>query len=169
MQILQATEKDIPELVQLINSAYRGKTSKQGWTTEAELLGGIRTSDELLLADMKLPGVNFLKVINDQQQLMACVFLQTQEDALYLGMLTVSPRLQNNGIGKLLLQEAERFATAKSLRSIKMTVISARTELLAWYEKHGYKRTGVSKPFVEGVHVGKPVQPLVFLELEKII
>ena len=37
-----ATPADVPALVALVNSAYRGESSRAGWTTEADLLDGQR-------------------------------------------------------------------------------------------------------------------------------
>lgn len=167
MQILKATEADIPQLVSLVNSAYRGETSKQGWTTEANLLGGERTNENALSSEMNQPGVTILKAVNENEELLACVFLQNQQASLYLGMLTVSPALQNKGLGKLLLNKAELIAKEQNCHSVIMTVISVRAELIAWYERHGYVRTGKTKPFVEGEHIGNPKKPLEFLVLEK--
>jgi ribosomal protein S18 acetylase RimI-like enzyme len=169
MQIIKATENDLPQLVQLVNSAYRGESSKQGWTTEAALLGGVRTTESNLLKEMNEPGVSILKLENEQQELLACVFLQVLESKLYLGMLTVRPDLQNKGLGKILLQHAEQFANSLKLPVIEMTVISERTELIDWYKRHGYTPTGKTKPFVEGVHIGNPVKPIEFLVLTKMV
>lgn len=167
MKILQATISDIPQLVQLINSAYRGESSRAGWTTEADLLTGIRTDSATLQQEMDQPGVYMLKVVNEEERIDACVFLHHQGDQLYLGMLTVSPVLQNQGIGKVLLQKAEETALQLKCTHICMTVISVRSELIAWYERHGYKATGERKPFIVGEHIGTPAQPLEFIVMEK--
>ena len=43
-QIKIAIQADIPSIVALLNSAYRGESSMKGWTTEAHLIGGnVRT------------------------------------------------------------------------------------------------------------------------------
>ena len=47
--IAKAVAEDISSLNTLINSAYRGEFSKKGWTTEAHLLEGSRTTEEELL------------------------------------------------------------------------------------------------------------------------
>ena len=46
MPILIADEKDITSLVALMDRAYRGENSKQGWTTEADLFIGNKRTDE---------------------------------------------------------------------------------------------------------------------------
>ena len=143
-----ATEKDIPELNVLINSAYRGDSSKQGWTTEADLLGGIRT-DEEALKEMMQQKNSFILKYSTENKILGCVFLKEEENKLYLGMLTVSPQLQNKGIGKILLAASEDEARKRNCTAIFMTVISQRTELINWYKKHGYADTGEKKPFPE--------------------
>jgi ribosomal protein S18 acetylase RimI-like enzyme len=164
-----ATLEDVSALEKLINSAYRGETSKKGWTTEANLLTGKRiTKDELsqIIKNKENTILKFLK--NDI--IIGCVLLVNKEDKLYLGMLTVSPELQNSGIGKQLLQESEVHALALGLPKIVMTVISIRGELIAWYNRHGFIDTGIREPFpLNDTDAVISKQPLEFLVLEKIL
>jgi ribosomal protein S18 acetylase RimI-like enzyme len=168
LNISRATVDQVSELVELVNSAYRGEGSKRGWTTEADLLGGIRTDEASMLHLINdLDGV-MLECRNEQNKLLGCVNLQKQNNQLYLGMLTVSPELQGGGIGKELLQASEKYAKNQKLSAIVMTVISVRQELIAWYERHGYKRTGETKPFPSSdPSFGIPKQPLEFIVLKK--
>jgi len=162
-----ATEKDIPALNVLINSAYRGDSSKQGWTTEADLLGGIRTDEESLKEMMQNANASILKY-EKENKILACVYLKKEDDKLYLGMLTVSPQLQNKGIGKILLKASEEEARKTNCAAIFMTVISQRTELINWYKKHGYIDTGEKKPFPENdPRFGIPKTKLEFIVMEK--
>jgi ribosomal protein S18 acetylase RimI-like enzyme len=165
--IAKATTADVSALNKLINSAYRGESSKKGWTTEANLLEGLRTTEEELTATILDQKNTILKYTNSNQ-LIGCVLLIEKEQQLYLGMLTVSPDLQNSGIGKKLLQQAEIYALALGLPKIIMTVISVREELIAWYKRNGYLDTGAREPFpVSEVHVTIAEQPLEFIVLEK--
>jgi ribosomal protein S18 acetylase RimI-like enzyme len=162
-----ATLTDISALNNLINSAYRGESSKKGWTTEADLLGGIRTTEESLAETIRKTDTSILKY-TEAEQLLGCVMLIKKENALYLGMLTVSPELQGSGIGKKLLKSAEIFAQENGISKIEMTVISVRSELIAWYERHGYVKTGETKPFpMNDPNFGEPKQHLEFIVLEK--
>lgn len=162
-----ADEQDIPGLNILINSAYRGESSKAGWTTEADLLGGIRTDENTLKATMQTPGAFILKYV-DEGTILGCVYLKEEDKKLYLGMLTVLPTLQNKGIGKILLAAAEEEARKRNCSAIFMTVISIRTELVNWYKKHGYNDTGITKPFpMNDPTFSLPKQPLEFIVLEK--
>jgi len=163
-----ATVADLPELVILINSAYRGESSKKGWTTEADLLDGQRTDEESLKMLLNKPGSVLLKYVNEENKISACANLQQQSKKLYLGMLTVSPTLQGSGIGKKLLTASEQYARENKFDAIRMTVISIRLELIAWYERHGYNRTGETQPFpTEDPKFGIPKQFLEFVVLEK--
>lgn len=165
--ITKATLQDIPSLNILINSAYRGETSKKGWTTEANLLEGKRTNEEELTETILNPKNTILKY-TENDKIIGSVLLVEKEHQLYLGMLTVSPELQNSGIGKKLLAEAENHAKALGLSSIIMTVISVREELIAWYKRHGYVDTGEREAFPEsGIHVTVSAVPLEFIYLEK--
>ena len=161
--------KDVEEITHLVNSAYRGEHSKNGWTTEADFFEGIRTNVEKLQETMNNPATFFLKYM-ENGEIKACVLLENQKTALYLGMLTVSPFLQGSGIGKKLLAAAESKAKELGLPKIFMTVISIRHELIAWYERKGYKSTGEIKPFPkEDISFGLPKQHLEFIVMEKTI
>ena len=158
---------DVPELTMLVNSAYRGDASRKGWTTEADLLDGeLRTDEPSLSQLLKTPDAVVLKFVSDDQ-ITGCVYLEKQGNALYLGMLSVSPTAQAQGIGKKLLNAAEEYARQHACDHIVMTVISLRNELIAWYERHGYKRNGATKPFPEDERFGKARRPLQFFVLEK--
>jgi len=168
MAITQATIEDIPALEKLLNGAYRGEDSKKGWTSEADLLQGeLRTDAETLHRLMQTPEAVFLKYINEQNVIEGCVFLQKQESKLYLGMLSVSPLVQAKGIGKQLMFEGEAYSRKQNCSSIFMKVISVRDELVAWYERKGYHKTGRTEPFPRDDRFGVPTQPLEFIIMEK--
>ncbi|GIQ60040.1 N-acetyltransferase [Flavobacterium collinsii] len=167
--ITKASLKDIPALTVLINSAYRGETSKKGWTTEANLLEGKRTNEQEM-TEIFLDPKNTILKYTENDQIIGSVLLVEKGHQLYLGMLTVSPKLQNSGIGKKMLAEAENHAKTLGLSSIIMTVISVREELIAWYKRHGYVDTGEREAFpVSEIHVTISEEPLEFIYLEKVI
>lgn len=167
--ITKATAEDISNLNKLINSAYRGESSKKGWTTEANILEGLRTTEEELSETIQDPKNTILK-FTENNQIIGCVLLVEKEQQLYLGMLTVSPELQNSGIGKKLLQQAEIHSLELGLPKIVMNVISVRDELIAWYKRNGYQETGAREPFpASDVHIPISKEPLEFIILEKSI
>ena len=167
MAITPATLADVPELVVLINSAYRGETSKQGWTTEANLIDGQRIDHASLTEQMSDPVATILKNTNEDGRITGCVYLLKKEEKLYLGMLTVSPLLQANGLGRQLLAAAEDFAQSINYQTIMMTVITTRTELLSWYERRGYHKTGEVIPLIIPDTFGILKQPVEMYKLEK--
>jgi len=164
-----ATINDVPQLVTLVNSAYRGDSSRIGWTTEADLLEGTRTDAADLTEMVQKKGDTILKCIDAANRILACVYLQKKETVMYLGMLTVLPQLQAKGIGKQLLAAAENFASQQQCTTVEMTVISVRHELIDWYKKRGYHSTGITKPFPKGNKFGVAKQPLEFIVLTKIL
>ena len=165
----KATSSDLPELTALINSAYRGDSSRKGWTTEADLLGGIRTSAESLAETLAKPDVTLLLHRDAATDaLIGCVYLEQKGDLMYLGMLTVSPEIQARGIGKKLMQQAEEYARSLGCRAVEMTVISQRAELIAWYERRGYALTGETRPFpMDDPRFGLPKTALEFVVMRK--
>jgi ribosomal protein S18 acetylase RimI-like enzyme len=168
-QILKAISADAKTLDLLVNSAYRGDSSRQGWTTEADLIDGTRTDATVIEDIINTPGYTVLKYV-EEGKILGCVELHTENEKLYLGMLTVLPNLQGRGIGKELMKAAEQEAKEQNCKSVFMTVISVRTELIDWYVRHGYLRTGERKPFAfSDPRFGQPKKKLEFVVLEKII
>lgn len=170
IEFTQADESHVDDLVELVNSAYRGNSSKKGWTTEADLLDGQRIdADGILACIEKEDSVILVAEDDDSGQLLGCVHLEKNGPKCYLGMLTVDPTLQKKGIGNMLLDESEAFAQFWDCTHLYMTVISVRTELIAWYEKYGFRKTGEKKPFPYGdERFGIPkVENLEFVVLEK--
>jgi ribosomal protein S18 acetylase RimI-like enzyme len=145
-----ATPADVDAIVQLVESAYRGDSSRRGWTTEADLLDGRRTGSDEVLADIARPHSRVLLAERDGA-LLACAHVAREDNAGYFGMFSVQPGLQGGGIGKALLAEAERVVAREwTLPAMRMTVIDVRDELIAFYERRGYRRTGIFKPFPYG-------------------
>lgn len=162
-----ATINDIATIEKLVNSAYRGDSSKKGWTTEANLLDGIRIDREEIETIIEDPKKALLLYKIDGQ-IVGCVNLEKKENSIYLGMLTVNPEKQAAGIGKKLLKEAEEFAIEQNTFEIEMTVISKRKELIAWYVRNGYQQTEEIRPFpMNNPRFGIPKTDLEFIVLKK--
>ena len=156
---------DADALAALVNAAYRGGG---GWTTEAGLLEGPRIDAaevrNLIAAEDSL----FLLCLRGDA-IIGSVHLKQTDDSAYLGLFVVQPNLQGAGIGKRLMEEAETF-TRKEWGSARiwMTVITVRPELMAFYERRGYRRTGRREPFPEGAGAGRALREDLALEtLEK--
>jgi ribosomal protein S18 acetylase RimI-like enzyme len=150
-----ATLEDIPALINLVTSAYRGDASKQGWTTEADILDGQRIDAHMLRADLAQTK-SMILIAESGERLFACaqVAVEPTTDSIptaYFGMFSVSPDAQGSGIGKIVLAESERLArNTLGCARVRMTVIDCREELIAFYERRGYVRTGIKKPFPYG-------------------
>lgn len=169
LPIFPATLADAPALVALINCAYRGPASPRAWTTETHLLDGPRISEDHVLSMLETTGTTpaaLLKYVQDGL-LLGCVHLEPKGHQLYLGTLAVAPEAQAQGVGRQLLAAADNYAHQHGCTTIKITVLSARPELLAWYERHGYVRTGAAEAFPATTAFGRPRQPLTLLELVK--
>jgi ribosomal protein S18 acetylase RimI-like enzyme len=156
-----ATIADATALCALVNSAYRGDSSRTGWTTEADLLGGQRTDVAALegfIRDGATHGTQVMLLHEDAAGPACCVQLERRGAEAYLGMLTVRPQSQGSGRGRDLLEAAQAHVhEIWRARAVIMTVIEQRHELIAWYERRGYRRTGLTAPFPYGdVRFGEP-------------
>ncbi|OYY70626.1 GNAT family N-acetyltransferase [Sphingomonas sp. 28-63-12] len=171
--IRPATQHDLPALHALIESAYRGKHARGGWTHEADLLDGQRTDIAALAESLANPSHCVLVAIHAAVAgaVAGCVEITDKTGGLaYLGLLSVAPEGQAQGLGKYLIAEAEaeairRFGTTR----MELTVIRQRAELVAFYERRGYRLTGEERPFPYGdTRFGEPRRDdLVFVVLAR--
>jgi ribosomal protein S18 acetylase RimI-like enzyme len=166
-----ANFSDVDALVGLIESAYRGDASRAGWTTEADLLAGQRTDPEGVREVITAAGSRLLVAEQPERpgEIVACCQLQKREAYVYFGMFSVAPQLQGAGVGKAVMAEAERIAREWGAEEIRMTVIRQREDLIAFYERRGFGRTGRFEPFPYGdERFGRPLrEDLEFAELAK--
>ncbi|MFY8162949.1 MAG: GNAT family N-acetyltransferase [Brevundimonas sp.] len=151
IMIRDATAADIPDLHRLIESAYRGESSRAGWTTEADLLDGQRT-DPQDLADILADPKQALLTARHADELVGCVLIADRgEGAGYLGMLSIRPTLQGGGLGRRLVEAAHAaLADRFGARRVRISVLPQRETLIAWYERLGYRKTGDTLPFPYG-------------------
>ncbi|WP_445372109.1 GNAT family N-acetyltransferase [Methylomonas sp. HW2-6] len=143
----RADANDAEALAELINSAYRGETSRLGWTTEADLLEG-RRIDAAGIVKLLAAADSLILVCRQHGQLLGSVHLQYGAGQVQIGMLAVSPCHQGQGIGKQLLRQAEQWAEQVwPVQRFSMAVIPLRQELIEFYQRRGYRRTGQIQPF----------------------
>ena len=141
---------DVAAVVALVESTYRGEGSRSGWTTEADLLDGPRTDAEEVQSCIEAARSCLVLGLHGDA-IVACANVRAEDDAGYFGMFSVVLSLQRAGVGKVVLAEAERIARNEwQLLTMRMTVIDVRDELIAYYERRGYRRTGIKKPFPYG-------------------
>ena len=173
MQSEIATVADAKPVSDLVNAAYRGVGGRSGWTHEAELISGARAKSSDVAAMISYSATTVLiRRSDDPPALLGCVAVEMNgaKDCT-ISMLAVDPGLQAAGLGRALLADAERFAAEKGATIARMTVVQQRESLLAWYERRGYRRTGVHEAFPYGDDsVGTPLRDdLRFVILEKIL
>ncbi len=146
-----AQPSDAQAICDLVNSAYRGEGSKRGWTTEADLLDGQRTDVAGIAEILSAPDQVILTARTcAADEIAGCAKLVKQDRACHLGMLTVNPAGQGQGLGKRLMEQAETWAREQGCESIRLTVITLRKELLEFYVRRGFTRTGELSPFPYG-------------------
>jgi ribosomal protein S18 acetylase RimI-like enzyme len=172
MHLEHATEADYPEIIKLVNAAYRGvDDAVRSWNLETGILEGTRTDESLLREEASAPGAHLLihRDAEDQSILGSVLLVPAKDDSWYLGMLTVQPAMQDRQLGRTLLSAAEKFAKARGANSIRLGVLNVRSILIAWYERRGYERNGEVETFPYGDNrFGRPLRDdLEFVILEK--
>jgi ribosomal protein S18 acetylase RimI-like enzyme len=170
LTFFKATKAEAEQIVTFVNAAYRGEFSRYGWTTEADLLDGRRTDTQQILSLFEDSNALFLLCRVDTE-LQGSVYLHKEDDGVHIGMLAVNPLQQNRGIGKALLHAAELTAQQTwAANRLLMSVIPCRHELIAYYQRRGYKRTGIIKEFPVNPALWSPKVADLSLEiLEKVL
>jgi ribosomal protein S18 acetylase RimI-like enzyme len=164
LSLRTATKEDSGRIADLVNSAYRGDSSSVGWTNEAELLDGNRINQEEVRTLIEAERSMILLCL-DGAEIIGSVHLRKMDSAAYLGLFVVKPTLQGMGIGKRFMQAAENIAQKEwGIVRMSMTVINRRQELIAYYERRGYRRTGQISPFP--AHAGASIPRVEGLQLE---
>jgi GNAT superfamily N-acetyltransferase len=172
LDVRAATVEDAEAIAALVHSAYRSEESRRGWTTEADLVGGQRADPAMIRHVVGLPDDVVLVAVADDGVPYACCHLERRDGGAYLGMFAVRPSVQGGGVGRGMLAAAERWARDHwGSGSLEITVLNHRPELMAWYERCGFRPTGEEHPFpYEDNRFGEPRRPdLVLLGMAKAI
>ncbi len=174
LHFYKAERIDAESVTQLINLSYRGETSRKGWTTEADILDGLRTTTAHVAKVINRPDAFFLMgVLNDEIVATICCEHQiiAGKPTAHFGMIAVKPALQNKGYGKDLINAAEAIVQREwRVTGFHMTVISLREELIEFYQRLGYKRTGELKDFPVAPDLWQPkVKGLALEYLAKLV
>lgn len=165
--------EDVANVCAVVNAAYRGEGGIAGWTNEIGLVAGPRITIAALTEDLaSSPHVSIL-ALREAGELLACVRRQYIEAAgkvpfCHISLLAVHPRVQDRGLGRILLRHAEVQGQLDGARVARLTVVSVRESLIAWYERQGYVRTGERGTPYQGARFGTPLRSdLEFVWLEK--
>lgn len=145
-----AAPDECDAVADLVQSAYRGDSSRRGWTTEADLLDGRRTDAQMVRDLIASPDDVVLVGDAGDDGVVACCHLQHRGDSVYLGMFAVRPELQGHGLGSAVLAAAEEHARSQGVARLEITVLNHRPELHAWYTRKGFEMTGETVPFPYG-------------------
>ncbi len=169
MLLRRATDAELPEVVDLVNKAFRGS---EGWAVEFRVVEGPRITLEGLRADIAAKPDALQLVWRDEVDggLVGSVWMEPLgEGVWYLGLLCVSPQAQTKQLGRALLAASEEAAKKHGATRMRISVMNVRDTLMQWYERRGYVQTGEMKPFPYGDEsVGKPMRDdLSFFILEK--
>lgn len=147
MTFAHATTDHIPAITSLINRSYRGDSSRAGWTTEADLLSGARIDEAGLLQLINDPDSRIF-IARSDEKVLATIHAHREDNSVHFGLFAVEPTMQGSGIGKELLAYAESEAIRTwGVSTAIMEVITHRSELIKYYERRGYVRTGKMIPF----------------------
>lgn len=168
LTIRPATLCDANAISHLVNQAYRPEPGACGWTHESDLVAGQRTSAEQVAQTLNRPDSVILLGSNNAD-IVACVHVEKDGRSSHIGMLAVHPALQGTGAGKRMLAQAEHHArTHFSAEKFIMLVLSSRLELVAFYLRRGYQKTGMVMDYPLTAGVGTPRQADLTIEvLEK--
>ncbi|WP_396593293.1 GNAT family N-acetyltransferase [Brevundimonas sp. R86498] len=172
LQLRDAVASDIPALHRLIESAYRGESSRAGWTTEADLLEGQRTDPDELAGILADPDQALLTGWRDGSLVASVLIARRGETLGYFGMLSVDPGLQSAGLGRRMVAAAETaLADRFEVRRIRIQVFPQRATLIGWYRRLGYGETGETIPFpYDDPRLGLPLlDDLHFAVMEKVL
>jgi len=160
----QAVVSDAEELAGCINRAYR---SGQGWSHEAALLEGPRTSAEELETELFETNCHLESMWSHRGQLLGCVCWERRQRELHLGMLSVLPEFQDQRLGAALLERTHQQARDWQCTQVRLTVIAQRQELVDYYRRRGFSDTGRRLPFPDDPRVGRPRVELELMEMSQ--
>lgn len=133
-----ATERDVPEIVRVINAAYR---------VEDFFINGNRTSEGDVRTRMSTPGVSIL-VVDDtsEEKLDGAVVVDVHDRRGHFAMLSVDPERQGRGLARLLMEAIESHCRDAGCTSLEIEVVNLREELPPFYHAFGFAEAGTA-PF----------------------
>lgn len=131
LQLREATKKDAPAIVAVIQEAfeeYRGRLDPPS--------GAHAETVDKLAEKMETAHVVLAEV---DTAIVGCVFYEPEGDCMHLSRLAVLPSYRRRGIGHALVNYVEERAVALGLRHVELGVRLALPENHAYYEQMGYR------------------------------
>jgi len=142
-----ATQRDAPELANLHSVTALDLTRRYGrgpWsslTSEKGALLAMRHSHVVVARKSKVI-VGTLCLPTKKPWAIDVSYFTPVKKALYLISMAVLPAMQRQGIGRLLLAEAERVARAWPADAIRLDAFDAEAGAGAFYAKCGFREVG---------------------------
>ena len=168
LEVRVADEVDADAVAALVERAYRGESSRAGWTSEADYVGGSRTSGTAVRELITDTHTAVLLGERDGQLVACCQVTSLQNGEAYLGMLAVEPTIQNGGLGRRMVEAAERVARERwAAAALRIHVLSVQSALADWYRRLGFVDAGDRVPFPAGTDAEVLVAGLDFLIMTK--
>lgn len=150
--VRRARITDTAAIVALINRAYEvERFFVEGPRTTEESIRGLIQKGEMLALD------------GNRAELFVTAHLRCDNKAGHLGLISVHPSSQREGLGRRIIAVAEGLASANGCQQMKLQVVNLRTELVSYYRDLGYRETGTS----EFADPQRALQPVHFIDMEK--
>ncbi|KAL7628387.1 hypothetical protein AAE478_002589 [Parahypoxylon ruwenzoriense] len=170
LQFRIATLDDAACLQELVQSAFRSEDSRPNWTADMDLSSRFRVDVEKVIAQISKPDGAILIATDSSGIPIASVEISKRgADLVRLSMLAVDHRRQRGGIGRRLLAYTEDYSRRTwGVKKAGLNALSTRQELILWYLRCGYRKTGELTPFPSDRNDGLTLpEDMCFVELEK--
>ncbi len=95
--------------------------------------------------------------------IIVCAWLKITGERAYLGTLSVDPARQKSGLGRRMMDEAEKYARARGCTVLDIRIVNLRAELPVIYRKFGFVETGTQSAEI----IKTATQPVHFITMSK--
>ncbi|KAK7429468.1 hypothetical protein QQZ08_004060 [Neonectria magnoliae] len=165
-----ATLDDAPQLQPMVEAAFRSEDSRKDWTADMVLSDNFRIDIEEIIKKIVQPNSATLMATDDNDVLVGSISVfKLNPDVARLSLLAVDQKYQRRGVGRRILTYGEDYCRRVwGVKTFGLNVLSTREQLISWYVRRGYRRTGETTPFPYDLMKGRPLpEGLMFIELEK--
>ena len=131
--------KPLPRLLEthLIRQAFKLQIYRHGMRWSDKDLRHHMHSEYSWTCFVTTPANNFV------HQLQGFLLLRVIEDEAEILSIGVKKRVQRNGIGEYLIEQAKRFSTLHQLKSILLEVAETNRNAVGFYKKQGFLKIGI--------------------------
>ncbi len=143
-----ATGDDLPRIVPVVNAAFAVETFFEVPRTDGREVAQLMQTGRFLILD------DDTVLEDDAGHVMASIYVELRGERGYFGMLAVDPARQGQGLGRVMVEAAERYCRDRGCRHMDIAVLSPRAEIVPFYNKLGYVEIA-REPFA-AAHLVKP-------------